>query len=424
MNRAAATETTNLPLGRPRPSGTSIAPSNLRILQLHARYREPGGEDEVVAREAVALRAAGHHVVSALSANAQGRRAVRQLATYANRPSLSRRLVRLAESESIDVVHVHNTWFALSPSVLRDLRSAGFPVVATLHNYRFTCLNAGLLRDNRPCEDCVGRSPWRGVVHGCYRDSVPLSAATAVIQQLPRVKGTWTNEIDRFLALTHFVRGLMIRAGLPADRIEVLSNFTNDPGKRESPASVSRRVAYIGRLSPEKGLRLAIEAWSRVDTRDLELIVAGDGPERTALEALAPPSVRFLGRLDRDQVDGLLKTSRATIFPSVCYESQGLAALESFAAGTPVIASTLGGLGETVAPLPSTYKVEESSVEAWSSALESLLDDSSVERASSLARGLYETTYTAGTHVRALVRHYEQVLNDHARNYGNQPSAL
>ncbi len=153
----------------------------LRILILHSPYLtgDASGENRVVEQEARLLEAAGHSVWTFLPE----RRASRRLG--GGREALSavwsgdavRRVRGLIARDSPDVVHCHNLFPALSPAVLRAADDAGAAVVMTLHNYRLLCLPATFLRDGRVCELCLGRQPWRGVVHRCYRGSLGGSAA-------------------------------------------------------------------------------------------------------------------------------------------------------------------------------------------------------------------------------------------------------
>ena len=145
----------------------------LRVLQIHNRYREPGGEDAVAAAEADLLRGCGHAVIEHHVTNPSGGvAAAASLAAAPWNPASAREMRRAIRESAPDVAHLHNTWFTLSPSVLGALSGAGVPVVMTLHNYRLVCANALLFREGRPCRDCVGRSPWPGVRHRCYHDSI------------------------------------------------------------------------------------------------------------------------------------------------------------------------------------------------------------------------------------------------------------
>src|SRR4029453_11122177 len=131
------------------------------------------------------------------------------------------RLARLLQEVRPDVVHLHNTFPLISPSVIEACRARGVPVVATLHNFRLLCANAQLLRDGRPCDLCVGRIPWRGVAHRCYRDSARATIPIAVGIQVHRSRQTWTRGVTTFIALTEFVRQQYAPAGVPGARTPI-----------------------------------------------------------------------------------------------------------------------------------------------------------------------------------------------------------
>src|ERR671919_666044 len=159
----------------------------MRILVVHNRYRsgQPSGENRVVEQEVSLLRGAGNDVVlyERRSDDISGFSIIGKAAVPARvvwSPADRRRLGGVLAHRRPDVVHVHNTFPLISPSILSVCREAGVPVVATLHNFRLACANGLLFRSGAPCEDCVGRNPWPGVVHGCYRGSrlatIPVAA--------------------------------------------------------------------------------------------------------------------------------------------------------------------------------------------------------------------------------------------------------
>jgi glycosyltransferase involved in cell wall biosynthesis len=367
----------------------------VRILQIHTQYREPGGEDVAADAERALLQDAGHEVISIRRENsATAARAALQLASYPWNPASTASIMGVVEEFKPQIAHIHNTWFAISPDVLRALKKADIPTVVTVHNYRLMCTNAQLLRNGAPCELCVGRVPWRGVRYRCYNGSGSASLAAAVGIQVHRTLGTWRRYVDRFIALTEFSRQRVIASGIPGDRIEVQSNFVSDPGPRQQPPSASRKVAFVGRLSPEKGLAAAIASWKQAATGDLELVIAGDGPQRAELEALAGPSVSFLGHIDRQEVCSLMLACRAMITPSIWYEGQPLGVLEGFAAATPVLGSSIGGLGETIEPLGQSWAAGPGNHRDWVNALERLTDNSLVDSGGLAARRLYERRHS------------------------------
>jgi glycosyltransferase involved in cell wall biosynthesis len=366
----------------------------MRILQVHTLYREEGGEDAVARAEAELLRRAGHELVPFIAHNPEATvPAAASLLVSAWNPVVARRIRAVAEQVRPDVAHVHNTWFALSPSVIAALGAAGVPVVMTLHNYRLLCVNASLFRDGRPCEDCVGTHPWHGVRHRCYRGSAGGSAAVAAAISVNRLLGTWQRHVRLFLALNEFARERFIRGGLPPGKVRVKPNFVPDPGPRSTPPSHSRSVLYVGRLEPKKGIGLLLDAWRLHQPAGLELVVIGDGPLRADLESRAPRGVRFEGWLDPETVRTRMLQARALVFPSLLYEGQPMSLLESFAAGLPVLASRLGGNAELLLPAGQEWLVRPGGPDTWAHAFRLLEDRGRIDQAGGTLRQLYERRF-------------------------------
>jgi glycosyltransferase involved in cell wall biosynthesis len=348
----------------------------MRIAVVHSRYLtgDVSGENRVVADEVALLEAAGHEVAT-FTPSARVEAGSLALARDAIWSAASVKHVRrLVDELEPDVVHVHSLYPALSPAVLR-IRA---PVVMTLHNARLLCLPATLLRQGAHCEACVGKIPWRGVAYACYRGSRPASAALAVSLTLHRAVRTFDG-VALFLAVSEFVRDKHLEAGFEPDRIRVKPNFVQPTRRRTGPGGP---FVVLGRLTREKGLDALLRAWG-----EARLEIAGEGDERSALERIAPSSVRFRGAIAATDVPDLLAGARALLIPS---RSEGLprVVVEAFAAGVPVIASRVGGLPELVEHGANGLLVDLDDEAGWRGAVERLADDAESIR---LGAGAFET---------------------------------
>lgn len=316
----------------------------LRIVVVHNRYRQRGGEDAVVASEVELLRARGHAVqlyqrdnhelddIGPLRASSQTLWSQRTAAEIG----------ALCAAFRADVIHAHNTFALVSPSLYWAASRAGVPVVQTLHNYRLLCVQGMFRMQDRVCEDCLGRVPWRGVVRRCYRNSAAQSAALAGVVTLHRMLGTFHERVTRFIALNEFCRRKFIEGGLPAGRIAVKPNFVDVAPP--SPAAARRGALFVGRLSAEKGIDTLLGALDRV--AGIEAEVVGSGPEaaRVAAHARARP----LGWLGAGAVLERMRAAAYLVMPSVWFECFPRTLVEAFASGLPVIASRIGALEEMV----------------------------------------------------------------------------
>jgi len=352
----------------------------VRILILHSRYRSgpASGENRVVDDEARLLAEGGHQVeVFAPSVgNPTGFELLRTGARLVRSGQAAAAVRERLERLQPDVVHCHNLFPALSPSVLREVGDRA-PVVMTLHNYRLLCLPGVFLRDGRICQDCLGRVPWPGVVHGCYQGSVPASVALGVSLTLHRSLGTF-DRVDLFLAISRFVQTKHVEGGLPPERIVVKPHFSWPSEVRRTPGEY---FLYLGRLSPEKGVMTLLEAWRNVDA---ELLIVGEGPESAHLGSVAPPNVKLLAAVRADKAQELVRSARAVLVPSLWYEGAGRVVMEAYAAGVPVLASRVGGLPEVVQDGVTGMLLPPGDAKAWAGAIERLIDDSESER---LGRG-------------------------------------
>ena len=319
----------------------------MKVLLVHNSYQQPGGEDRVFESELELLASHGHDVALYTAHNDT----VRQLGKVrlAVRTSWSgttyRGMLAALQRERPQIVHVHNTLPLLSPAVYYAARAARVPVVQTLHNYRLLCPKAVLLREQRICEDCLGRRvPWPGIVHACYRGSRSATGAVAVMLSVHWLLGTWTRQVSRYIALTEFMRQKLIEGGLPATRIVVKPNFvTPDPGQGNHDG---RYALFVGRLAPEKGLRTLLQAWKQL-ADPMPLKIAGAGPLEGLAEGSAP-GVEWLGQVHHREVIALMKRAFVLMFPSEWYEGFPTTIAEAFATGLPVLASRLGAMAEIV----------------------------------------------------------------------------
>ena len=180
--------------------------STYPVLVVHNAYQQRGGDDAVVAAEVDLLRRHGHTVHTYFRHNDEVKgssRAALAAGTLWSR-SAYRDVAELIRKHQPRVMHVHNTLPLISPAVYWAAARAGVPVVQTLHNFRLVCPQALMLREQRVCEDCVGRIPWRAVVHSCYRESAVQSAVVAGMLQTHRWLGTWRTRVARYVALNDF----------------------------------------------------------------------------------------------------------------------------------------------------------------------------------------------------------------------------
>jgi glycosyltransferase involved in cell wall biosynthesis len=381
----------------------------MHVLVVHNRYRQRGGEDVVVEHEIALLRQAGHEVTEYARHNDEITAAAPWQASLGAlwNPRTVRDFDDVLVLRRPDVVHVHNAFPLVSPAIYWAASRAGVPVVQTLHNFRLVCPQGLLLRDGKPCEDCVGRLPWRGVQHGCYRGSRAQTAVAAASVVLHRGLGTWTHKVDCYIALSEFSRQRFVAGGLPAERIVVKPNSVGEPALGAAAEHQREGFLYAGRLAVEKGLETLVRAARGLPNAMIR--VAGTGP--LCASVVGEPALQALGYLDRLQLGEQMARSIALVMPGHCYENSPLAVLEAFAAGLPVIASRIGALAEVVQDGVTGMLVEPGDAQDLRSRLDwALAHPDRMTGMGKAARQQYLDRYTPGHNLRALTAIYRRVL--------------
>ena len=387
----------------------------MKIVIVHNTYQQPGGEDVAVAAESNLLERRGHTVIRYSRSNDEmammsAPRRLLMVKDMIHSEKSKREMLDLMRDERPDLVHVHNTFMMVSPSVFEACREAGIPVVQTLHNYRLLCPGWSLCREGKVCEECIESGLWRGVWHGCYRDSRLMTAAVALMLQVHRMRGTWSHDVGGYVALTNFARDKFIEGGLPASRIGVKPNFLeSDPGKRSSSGGFA---LFVGRLSAEKGVEVVLEAWQKLKVT-IPLVIMGDGPLREPLESEAAArnlsKITFAGWRSRGEILSAMKSASLLITPSLWYEGFPMTVVEAFACGIPVICSRLGGLREIVEDGSTGLHFNPGDAEDLAGKLDLLwTQPSQLAAMGRAAREEYKRNYTAE-------RNYELMMQIYAR---------
>jgi glycosyltransferase involved in cell wall biosynthesis len=391
----------------------------MNIILVHNSYREPGGEDTIFKQECQLLQDAGHKIIVY-------RRSNLEIKSYSRieRLALVRRIHSSGQTKQDfgqllavvrpDLVHVHNFFMMVSPSIYLACRDMSVPVVQTLHNYRLLCPAAIFFRDGKICEECPSHGLWRSVVHSCYRNSLPQTALVAMMVSTSHRRNIWTSMVDRYVALTEFARTKFINGGLPPERISVKPNFlVKDPGVRVGPGEYA---VYVGRLSTEKGLHTLLSAWKRLKTA-IPLHIVGDGPQGESLRAEATQrgivGLVFRGRLSHEHTLETIKRASFLIFPSECYENFPATVAEAFACGVPVIASRLGAMEEIIRHGNTGLLFQAGNDKELSTHVEwACTHEQEMKAMGYRSRVEYQEKYTAELNYKMLIAIYGRVLAD------------
>ncbi len=370
----------------------------MRAIVIHNFYRSENasGENLSVGDEIIGLRERGWDIETLGADSDAISDGTVSLGQAALRPIYSRRSVdrlqRAVARFRPHVALVENVFPLHSPAVISTLHDLGVPIAAGVRSYRMWCVRSTQFRDGQECRECEGsRLNLPAIRNRCYQDSTVASIPMAVGLAVHRP--TWRH-VDRFLAVSEHVRRELLRFGIGPDRITVRPNYVADPGE---PTGDGEGFLYAGRLSPDKGIDVLIDAWTRSEIwRDPQhrLRVAGSGaldelvrsqPEHLGIEAL--------GLVDHDQALDWTSRSGATVVPSQWDEPFGRGVIESAARSRPALVTHRGALGDLVVD-GETGWVAEPDADGLAAALRRAADPSVQQRYGRAARQRYLDRYT------------------------------
>ncbi|MCA1841313.1 MAG: glycosyltransferase family 4 protein [Actinomycetota bacterium] len=378
---------------------------------IHNYYQQPGGEDLSFEQEAKLLEERDHFVLRhSLSNDAiSGMNKIGLAARTLYNFEQARRVSSLIHENSIDLVHLQNTFPLISLAVVDSAFRAKVPVVVSVRNYRFVCPAATLFRHGEECQLCVGRSlAWPGVIHACYRGSYSGSATVAAMLALHRARGTFSR-VSAYVALTDFVKQKLIEGGIPASLISIKPNFVDpDPGAGPGDGGFA---LFVGRLTQEKGIGVLLEAAS---LGDFNLRIVGDGPlAKNVLNAQSNGRVTWTRFLPHHDLMTLIGQASLLIVPSVWPEPFGRVVVEAFATGTPVVASNLAPLRETVRDATLGGLFQPGNPRDLANHVKSMMDDTQRLAAMRAAtRTEFLRRFSADANYEMLLQIYRSVLSE------------
>ncbi len=395
----------------------------MKILFIHTKYKERGGEDSVVESEMRLLRNSGH-TVELLSFD-NSRHSFISLLLLPFNPFSYIKTVRKIQQFQPHVVHIHNLHFAASLSIVRAVSRKKIPMVKTLHNYRFLCPSGTLFHDNEIyLKSLYSSFPWDAVKQKVYRNSGVLTFWLAFANWLHKHWGTF-RKVNRYIALNEKARSIFLSSDLQLKKTQIIMkpNFIEANTADTAPARDSHFL-YIGRLSSEKGIDVLLKAFV---ANGLPLTIIGDGPLRdeVMMAQQSNPQIKWLGFQGKAVIDAELQQCAALIVPSVCYEGMPLTIIEGFSAGTPVITSKLGAM-ETIVThnnngllfQPNNAASLNRQLQRWQSFSEAKKNEFSAH-----ALHTYQSKYTPKKNLSSLLSVYREAMGKKAMwVVGSEPS--
>ncbi|MEO6962120.1 MAG: glycosyltransferase family 4 protein [Puia sp.] len=384
----------------------------MKILFIHNKYQQKGGEDTVFEQE-LELLGQTEQVRSLTFQNFSGRKGVVQFLLSAWNVFSAGKIKKAIRDFQPEVIHVHNWHYAVGPLVVRIAGKRNIPVVLTIQNFRLLCPSATLLYKGALFMDSVQASfPWTAVKKKVYRNSYFQTWWLACIIWIHKKIGTW-KMVDRFIVQTDIAKNVFISSslGVTENQFSIKPNFIKDPGL--VPVEREDFFLFIGRLAEEKGIDVLLNAFK---DKNADLYIGGDGPlqEKVIAACKENPRIHYMGLLDKKAVRELMGRCSTLIFPSIWFEGMPMTLIEAFAVGTPVIASDLGAMASMIRGgdngihfTPGNSGELAEKIEFWVN-----LDKKDKKSYSEKARLGYETLYTPQRNREQLLFIYHSVIKN------------
>jgi len=257
----------------------------------------------------------------------------------------------LVEATKPDIAYVHNLYNYMSPSPIAAFKDMGVPVVMRVSDYNMVCPGTRVLRNGKPCFECIERGYANALRYRCHKGSFAATVARVVSMYLHDWAGVY-NRVDRFITPSLFMRGVLVRLGVPPERIQHVPSFYAERSAVGVPEG--DYILYMGSIARVKGIEVLIRAMALVDT-DTRLLLAGRDPdhERRRFETIADDldlngRVEFVGFQEKETLSRLIRECRFVVVPSLWPDNCPMAVLEAFAHGKPVVGSNVGGIPEQI----------------------------------------------------------------------------
>ena len=391
----------------------------MRILIIHNKYQQRGGEDSVFENESSLLKKYGNSVEQLIFSNEEIDSPISKIkagiSSIYNKSS-AKKLDNKIQIFKPDIIHVHNFFPIASPSIFYESQKHNIPIVMTLHNYRLICPNALLFRDGKVCEECINKEfAISGVMNGCYRDSKLQTFALATMSYLHKKTKTWENRVDKYIALTNFAKNKILNSSLKLKekQITVKPNYVNDHGFELNKDDY---LIFIGRLSKEKGVDILLNAFKNSKRK---IVIIGSGPMKDIVEEYSKnyQNIEYLGFQQMDVIIQKLKKAKALIFTSVWYEGMPMTILESLSTGTPVISTDIGGPAEIITNNKTGLIYKVGDVEDLQNSIEKLYSDNDFFKNLCInARKEFEDKFSEKQNYQQLINIYKEVIDEKKSN--------
>lgn len=388
----------------------------MKILFCHNFYQQAGGEDVAVANEMAMLEQHGHEVKLFSVSNNSIKTIWHKLLvslnlTYSNQ--YKNKLKEVITEFSPDIVHVHNFFPLLTPSIFDACVEMNVPVVHTLHNYRLICPSATLFINGECNEESIEKNAYAMVKYKAYQNSLIGTFLLARAIEKYKSKNLWSTKVDQFIAPSKFVKDTYIKSGFLADKITVKPNFiqpqpiTALSEQEKKQVSKEEYAIFLGRLVEEKGIQMLVNSWRETD---IALRIYGGGPLEGVCKSAQRKNIKYCGEVARDEALQALKHAKFLIIPSRWHEPFGLVVIEALSLGIPVIAAKMGALPEIISHGYNGLIFEHNNINDFYHQIDQFKSNSKLAEMKKNALNSFDNQYTASMNYPLLIDIYSKCL--------------
>ena len=315
----------------------------------------------------------------------------------------SRQIKKVIKATSPDLVHLHNIYHQLSPSILPAIKSFGLPIVMTVHDFKLVKYDYAL-----PINQKKSRHKNSRLADWLLKAEFTFHRRTKIYQKY----------VDLFIAPSEFVKNELIAAGFDVNKICVLPHFLDLPLAPEAqPIKKENTILYFGRLDESKGVDILIRAFAGLAAKypAWQLKIIGSGPKENEWRELAEKlkiinQIIFIPQLPKKELGQEIQKAQFAVAPSRLHETFGLSVAEALAYGLPVVATKNGGYQELIQDNENGFLVPSEDVLAIQEKMEQLIINTDLREKMSEAAKISVAELTPEKHYQEIIKIYKKFV--------------
>lgn len=380
-----------------------------KILVIHNKYRQLGGEDIAVENELIMLKK--NYEVKELYFNNNIKNYSQLILSFVLNKNLKSMLIlkKTIKEFNPDVAYVHNTWLIASTGIFKVLEKNKIKTILKIHNFRYYCTRTHILKNHIEkksfCGACGNTNDGRGLYNKYFNESY--------------IKSFFVNRYGKkyfkilkkndlvILVLTNFHKQFLIKLGINKNKIKVVQNYIEIQNIVTSP-NQENQIVYAGRISKEKGVEELILSFKSTLLNSYSLLIIGDGPElKKLIKKYQSPNIIFLGNVDNKEVLRIISSSIAVVTSTKLFEGQPTLLCEAASLGVPALFPNTGGINEF---FPKDYKLsfQQFDYEDLKNKLKLIEDKKFSKYIGNKSREFFISNFN----YKILIKKFDKILND------------